>query len=149
MAKDLRFPSINQVTITGRLTRDPELRYTQSRTAIVNLAIAFSRKYQQNGEWQEQTSFCDVVVWSKKAEDCANYLSKGSPILVEGYLQVRNYESKDGQSRKAVEIVSNRIHFLEWNDSKGNSSPDTGQKYPEPSGVNNNSSTTTDDDVPF
>ncbi|MCD4650576.1 MAG: single-stranded DNA-binding protein [Candidatus Cloacimonetes bacterium] len=145
MAKDLRFPNINQVTITGRLTRDPELRYTQNRTALINLPIAFSRRFQSNGEWQEQTSYCDVVVWSKKAEDCANYLKKGSPILVEGYLQVRTYETKDGQNRKAVEIVSNRVHFLEWNEAKGNSEVATGQNYPEPDGVN----TTTDDDVPF
>lgn len=144
MASELRFPNLNQVTISGRLTRDVELRQISSGAKVVNLPIAFSRSYKDsNGEFQEITSYLDVKVWSNRAEDCAKYLHKGSPILVEGYLQTRTYENKEGQSVKAVEIVANRVHFLEWNRRDEGGEERRSPEHQEPA------NDITDDDVPF
>jgi single-strand DNA-binding protein len=143
MASELRFPNVNQVTISGRITRDLELRHTPSGTKVIVLPIAFSRTFRDNsGEFQEQTSFIDIKVWSNRAEDCAKYLHKGSPVIVEGYLQTRTYENKEGQNVKAVEIVANRVHFLEWNRRDGAESS-------EPRTQESHDSQPTDDDVPF
>ncbi len=144
MAGDLRFPNLNSVTISGRLTRDVELRYTANGTPIASLPIAFNRFYRDDsGEGHEETYFIDVVVWSKRAEQCAEQLHKGSPILVEGYLQTRSWVDKNNQNRKMVEIVANKIHQLEWS---GSSRPSQGAP------ASNNDmpqSDVTDDDVPF
>ncbi|MCK4696134.1 MAG: single-stranded DNA-binding protein, partial [Candidatus Cloacimonetes bacterium] len=82
MAKELRLPRVNSIIISGRLTRDIELRYTPNGTPVVKLSLAFDRSYQKDGEWQQETSYIDIVVWSKRAEQCAEFLHKGSPILV-------------------------------------------------------------------
>jgi single-strand DNA-binding protein len=141
MASELRFPNVNSVFISGRLTRDVELRHTPGGAKVASLPIAFSRSYRDsNGEFQEQTSFLDVIVWGEKSEDCAKNLHKGSPILVEGYLQTRTYENKEGKNVKITEIVSSRIQFLEWNRREDASEPRAPQGH-EPEA--------TDDDVPF
>ncbi len=146
MAKNLRFPRVNTVTITGRLTRDIELRYTAGGTPVASLPIAFERVYKDNsGEFQKSSSYMDVVVWSKRAEECAEYLAKGSAVLVEGYLQTRSYETKEGQKRKLTEIVANKVHFLEWNDNDGSSS----SKDSNFDSLSNMEPEVTDDDVPF
>eukprot|EP00828_Plagiopyla_frontata_P028296 TRINITY_DN3663_c0_g1_i1.p2 TRINITY_DN3663_c0_g1~~TRINITY_DN3663_c0_g1_i1.p2 ORF type:complete len:299 (+),score=23.04 TRINITY_DN3663_c0_g1_i1:256-1152(+) len=160
MAKELRFPYLNTVTISGRLTRDIELRYTSKGTPVAQLSIAFNRRFQDgSGEWREETSFIDVVVWSKQAEVCANQLSKGSAIIVDGYLQTRNYQTKDGQNRRIVEIVAQKIHQLEWNGREQGGANKTDNRFDgyEPFEDTNNSSEeynsstneVTDDDVPF
>ncbi|MCK4957342.1 MAG: single-stranded DNA-binding protein, partial [Candidatus Cloacimonetes bacterium] len=87
MAGELKFPRINSIMISGRVTRETELRYTTSGTAVTKLPIAFDRSYQRGNEWIQETSYIDVVVWDKLAERCAEYLDKGSAILVEGYLK--------------------------------------------------------------
>ncbi len=145
MAGDLRLPKINYITISGRITRDVELRYTQNGTPIAGLSLAFSRFFRdQSGEGHEESHFIDVVAWSKLAERCAEELHKGSPILVEGRIQTRNWVDKNNQNRKSVEIVATNIHFLEWGDRSGgsNSSPANYNDNMPPSDV-------TDDDVPF
>ena len=111
---DLRLPSLNRVLIAGRLTRDPELRYTPSGTAVCNLRLASSRRYKdKSGEWQDDSTFVNVVTWSKTAENCGEYLKKGSAVLVEGRLQSRSWETEDGQKRSVVEINALRVEFLD------------------------------------
>jgi single-strand DNA-binding protein len=95
----------------GRLTRDPELRYTSSGIAVAKFTLAINRKFNR-----EETDFIDIVTWRGLAENCANYLGKGSMVAVEGRLQIRSYEDKNGNKRKAAEITADDVRFL---DSKG------------------------------
>lgn len=105
--------SLNKVFLMGNLTRAPELRYTPNGTAVSDLRLAVNRAYTtQSGERRQDTYFLTVVVWGKQAENCGEYLDKGSPILVEGRLQTREWEGKDGQRRNVVEVVADRIQFL-------------------------------------
>jgi single-strand DNA-binding protein len=105
--------SLNKVFLIGNLTRPPELRYTPSGTAVSDLRLAVNRGYTtQGGERREETCFLTVVVWGKQAESCGEYLDKGSPILVEGRLQTRDWETKDGQKRNVVEVVAERVQFM-------------------------------------
>jgi len=105
--------SLNKVFLIGNLTRPPELRYTPSGTAVADLRLAVNRNYTtQGGDKREETSFITVVVWGKQAETCGEYLDKGSPILVEGRLQTREWEGKDGQKRTVVEVVAERVQFM-------------------------------------
>jgi single-strand DNA-binding protein len=105
--------SLNKVFLIGNLTRPPELRYTPSGTAVADLRLAVNRNYTtQGGEKREEVSFLTVVVWGKQAETCGEYLDKGSPILVEGRLQTRDWETKDGQKRSVVEVVAERVQFM-------------------------------------
>ncbi|MEA1973496.1 MAG: single-stranded DNA-binding protein [Candidatus Cloacimonadota bacterium] len=149
MSKNLRFPQINHITISGRLTRDVELRYTPNGVAVTSLSIAFDRNYKKDGEWVNEANFTDVVVWNEKAEQCAKYLSKGSPILVEGYLKTRTYQTKDNQNRKVTEIVSTKVNFLEWNESKNDSGNQTKQSNNFEKTTYESSNDVTEDDVPF
>ena len=105
--------SLNKVLLIGNLTRAPELRYTPSGTAVADLRMAVNRNYStQSGEKREETCFLTVVVWGKQAESCGEYLDKGSQIFVEGRLQTRDWESKDGQKRSATEVVAERVQFM-------------------------------------
>ena len=105
--------SLNRVFLIGNLTRTPELRYTPSGTAVADLRLAVNRNYTtQGGEKREETCFLTVVVWGKQAESCGEYLDKGSPIMVEGRLQTRDWETKDGQKRSVVEVVAERVQFM-------------------------------------
>ena len=105
--------SLNKVFLIGNLTRPPELRYTPSGTAVSDLRLAVNRAYTtQGGEKREETYFLTVVVWGKQAESSAQYLDKGSPVMVEGRLQTREWEGKDGQRRNVVEVVADRVQFL-------------------------------------
>ena len=114
MAKLLRLPNINNIMISGRLTRDLELKYTPSGTPVAKISIANDRKYKdKNGEWQSDTSFVDVSLFGETAERLANNLVKGIAVLVEGRLRVYSYSSQDGVQKKGVEIVSSRVHILE------------------------------------
>src|SRR2546422_211153 len=99
--------SLNKVFLIGNLTRPPELRYTPSGTAVADLRLAVNRNYTtQGGEKREETSFITVVVWGKQAETCGEYLDKGSPILVDGRLQTREWDYKD--VRRTSSFVSDR-----------------------------------------
>jgi single-strand DNA-binding protein len=103
------------VTLVGNLTRDPELRFTQSGQAIATLGIAVSRRYQQNGEWQEKTSFFNITAWGQLGENAASSLSKGSRAIVTGRLEQRSYETADGEKRSVVEVVADEIGpSLRW-----------------------------------
>lgn len=99
---------LNRVILIGRLTRDPELKYTPNGTAVATFTLAVNRRFNK-----EQTDFIDVVAWRQTAEFCANYGSKGRLVAVEGRLQVRSYETKEGQKRKATEVVADDLRFLD------------------------------------
>jgi len=125
--------SLNRVLLIGNLTRPPELRYTPSGTAVSDLRLAVHRSYTtQGGERREETCFLTVVVWGKQAEASAQYLDKGSPILVEGRLQTRDWETKDGQRRNVVEVVAERVQFL--GRPKATGVPTEGEPAEEPAG---------------
>ena len=105
--------SLNKVFIMGNLTRDPELRYVPSGTAVATFTVAINRVYtSQAGEKKEEVSFIKVVVWGRRAEVCGEYLSKGSPVFVEGRIQSRSWEGQDGQKRSAVEVIADNVQFL-------------------------------------
>ena len=106
--------NINVVAITGNLTKDPELRSTPSGTSVCKLRVAVNsrRKDGQSGEWVDKPNYFDVTVWGAQGENCANYLSKGRPVAVEGRLDWREWEAQDGSKRQAVEIIANSVQFL-------------------------------------
>ncbi len=112
--------SLNKVMLIGNLTRDPEVRYTPKGSAVCDMAIAVNRRYVNDaGERQEEVTYLDVVLWDKKAELAAQYLSKGKPVFVEGRLQMDSWEDKaTGQKRTKIRIICENMQFL---DSKGGS----------------------------
>ena len=104
--------SVNKVIVVGNLGRDPEIRYSQQRTAVCNLAIATSDKWtDKQGQQQSKTEWHRVVVFGKQAENCERYLSKGKQVYVEGKLQTSSYE-KEGQTHYATDILANVVQFL-------------------------------------
>ena len=104
--------NLNKVFIAGRLTADPDLRTTPSGTNVVSFSVATNRVWKdKNGERREETEFHNVVAWGRQAEIVNQFLKKGSLILVEGRLQTRSWEGKDGQARKTTEIVAERIQL--------------------------------------
>jgi single-strand DNA-binding protein len=113
----MRLPTLNKVLIAGRLTRDPEVRYIQSGTAVTTLGLASSRAYKDpkdpSGAWKEEVCFVNVVAWGPLAERCGVSLMKGSAALVEGRLQSRSWETEDGQKRTVIEVRADRIQFLD------------------------------------
>ncbi len=105
--------NLNRVFLMGNLTRDPELRYTPSGTAVTNLRVAVNRRFRtQSGEIKEEVAFITVVAWGKQAETCTQFLAKGRPIFVEGRLQMRSWETADGQKRNVLEVRASRVQFL-------------------------------------
>ncbi|MDD2620069.1 MAG: single-stranded DNA-binding protein [Syntrophomonadaceae bacterium] len=113
---------LNRVVLIGRLTRDPELRYTPSGTAVATFTLAVGRKFKR-----DETDFIPIVTWTKLAEHCANYLSKGRLVAVEGRIQVRTYETQEGQKRWVTEVVAEDVRFLE---KAGSGSSDYAGKSP-------------------
>lgn len=102
---------MNHIIIIGRLTKDPELRYTPNGVAVGNFTVATDRPYVKDRE--KETDFIPVVVWQKLAENCANHLKKGRLVAVEGRLQIRSYDTQDGQKRRVAEIVASNVQFLD------------------------------------
>ena len=102
---------MNKIMLIGRLTKDPELRYTQSGTAVASFTLAVDRRFSnQNGE--RETDFINCVAWNKSAEFVANYFHKGKQMALEGRLQVRSYDGNDGQRRWVTEVVAEQIEFV-------------------------------------
>ena len=107
--------SENSVTLVGNLTRDPELRYTPSGAGVASFGLAVNRRYQVNGEWQEQVSFFNIVAWTELGENAAASLSKGMRVIVTGRLEQRSYETKDGEKRSVTEIRADELGpSLRW-----------------------------------
>lgn len=115
--------SLNKAMLIGRLGQDPEVRYTQSNTAVATLSVATSERFKDsNGESQERTEWHRVVAWGRLAEICQQYLKKGSQVYIEGPIQTRKWDDKDGQTRYTTEIKALQMTML---DSRG-----TGQGAP-------------------
>jgi single-strand DNA-binding protein len=106
--------NLNRVFLMGNLTRDLELKYGKNGQPVTNLRLAVNRAYTtQNGEKKEEVCFVNVVVWGKQAESCHTYLRKGSAVFVEGRLQNRSWETEDGQKKSILEVVADRVQFLD------------------------------------
>ena len=155
--------NVNVVVVTGNLTRDPELRHLGSGTAVCKLRVAVnSRRKDQSGNWVDKPNYFDVTVWGAQGENCANYLSKGRPVAVEGRLDWREWEDQGGNKRQSVEIIANTVQFLGSRDGSsgggngnggGGFSPpqsdvpaDMGDFETAPSGSGGGAS---EDDIPF
>jgi len=106
--------NINRVVLVGNLTKDPELRHTPSGTAVCKLRLAVNtrQKDQATGEWGDKPNYFDITVWGNQGESCAQYLTKGRPVAVDGRLDWREWESQDGSKRQAVEIIAESVQFL-------------------------------------
>jgi single-strand DNA-binding protein len=109
----IRLPEQNSVTLVGRLTRDPEVRFTGKGQSMCRFDLAVNRRYKDSsGNWQDDASFIPVVVWGDAATRCGERLKKGFPVHVEGRLQSRAWETKEGQKRTTLEVVARRVQFL-------------------------------------
>lgn len=130
---------LNKIILIGRLVADPQLRYTQNGIAVTNFTLAVDRPFTSQGG-EKEADFIDVVTWRKQAETCANHLNKGRLVAVEGRLQIRSYDDRDGIRRKAAEVVADQVRFLDWPERDGSSTSGGNQDGPPESGF---------DDVPF
>ena len=138
--------SFNRVMLMGNLTRNPELKYTPSGTAVTDLGLAVNESFKNKaGETVEQTCFVDVVVWGRQAETASEFLRKGSPAFIEGRLQFDQWENQEGEKRSKLRVRAERVQFLSSGASNGNNSSefqaDSGKVTPEDASL--------DDDVPF
>lgn len=150
--------SLNKVILIGNLGKDPELRYTSSGQAVVNFSLATSERWQgKEGDKQERTEWHRIVVWGAQGEMCSKYLSKGRQVYLEGRIQTRQWEDKDGQSRYTTEITATRVLFLGGGGEGGSSGGGGGggsepwasqapASQPDTGGYNESFS---DDDIPF
>jgi single-strand DNA-binding protein len=137
--------SLNKVFLVGNLTKDPELRFVPSGQAVANLRMATNRKYKAgNGEWKEEVTYLGVEVWGKAAEACGEYLKKGSPLLVEGRLKLKEWTAQDGQKRSMLEVVAERVQFL----SGGPRRESSGESFESPP-PSEGPPPASDDDIPF
>ena len=106
--------NLNKVLLIGRLTRDPELRYTQGGTAVTEVGLAVNREFTTaDGTRKKETCFVDIVLWARRAEVACQYLKKGSPIFVEGRLELDQWQSPDGQKRSRLRVVADNFQFLD------------------------------------
>src|SRR6059058_5360679 len=122
----LRLLQLNDVRLVGRLTRDPEVRYTPKGQAVARLDMAVNRRFKDGtGEWRDDTTFVPVTVWREAAERCRERLKKGSPVYVEGRLRSSSWETKDGQKRSGLEVEAYRLQFLAKNSTE--ESADSGE----------------------
>jgi single-strand DNA-binding protein len=119
----------NRVILAGRLTHDPEVRYTPSGTAVADIGLAVSDSYKnKSGELVEQTCYVDVVVWGRQAETTGEYLHKGSPVLIEGKLQLDQWENQQGEKRSKLRVRADRVQFLESRRDSGGGGDDDGPR---------------------
>lgn len=108
---------MNNIILIGRLTKDPELRYTQAGKAVCSFTLAVDRPY--SGD-KKEADFINIVVWNKVGENCAQYLSKGRKAAVQGRLQIRSYEDDNGKKKYITEVVANSVEFLEFGNKQQN-----------------------------
>ncbi len=137
---------VNRVTLIGNLGQDPEFRMTGSGTGVANLRLACSERYKaKSGEWEERTEWINVVTFGRTAENCRDYLKKGRQVYVEGRMQTRKWEDRDGNNRYTTEVVGNQVLFLQGGQGQGGGGGGGGgggrsDDGPPPIG---------DDDIPF
>jgi single-strand DNA-binding protein len=137
--------SINRVVLVGNLTRDPELRHTPSGMSVCSLRVAVnSRRKDETGQWVEKPNYFSVTVWGNQGESCAQYLSKGRPVAIDGRLDWREYE-KDGVKREAIEIVADSVQFLGGRQEAENQYVPAGAQAQ----ADDFATSAADDDIPF
>jgi single-strand DNA-binding protein len=142
--------NLNLVVLVGNLTRDPEVRYIKSGTAVCDIGMAINDKRKNaNGEWVEETTFVDVTLWGRTAEVAGEYLTKGSSILIEGRLRLESWEANDGQKRSKLKVVAEKMQMLgaRGGARSGGSSSNEGPSQPQPARAA--ASGPAEDDIPF
>ena len=112
---------MNKVFLIGRLTKDPELRYTGNNTPVASFSLAINRNF-SNQQGESETDFINIVVWNKQAEVVKNYLTKGSQVAIDGRIQTRSYDDQNGQKRYVTEVVANNVEFVGSKNSSNNTS---------------------------
>ena len=142
--------SINRVVLVGNLTRDPELRHTQSGMAVCSLRLAVNtRRKDETGQWVDKPNYFDITVWGNQGERCAQYLSKGRPVAIDGRLEWREWETPEGNKRQAVDVVADTVQFL---GSRGDGDGGRRRLHPERASRRPRATSRpspTDDDIPF
>ncbi len=136
---------VNRVVLIGRLGRDPEVRYTQSKQAVANFSLATNERWvDAGGNRQERTEWHNVVVWGKLAEICGQFLKKGKLVFIEGRLQTREWDDRDGNKRRTTEVVATNMQMLDRGGEAGSgpSQDESPDSAPMEVGI-------TDDDIPF
>ena len=145
--------NINRVDVTGNLTPDPELRSTSGGTPVCSLRLACNPRRKDGDQWVDKPNYFDITVWGAQGENCAQYLSKGRPVAVDGRLEWREYQDGQGNKRQAIDIIADSVQFLgsrDGGENGGRFTPqsdvpaDTSDFAQAPSGAG-----TTDDDIPF
>lgn len=138
--------SLNHVILMGHLTRDPELRKLPSGVSVADVGLAVNERYKdKDGNWVERPTFIDNVIWGKQAENCAEYLKKGAPVLIEGRLQLDQWETETGEKRSKLRVRAWRIQFLRSQNSQAGPPADAD----EPEGVGASRLDNGHDDEPF
>lgn len=138
---------MNRVVLIGRLTKDPELKFTPGTgTAVTTFILAVDRRFSKDGK--NEADFIPIVVWGKQAESTANYMSKGKLIGVSGRIQTRNYEAKDGTRRYVTEVVADEVQFLEWGNKQSSGSQGFNNFESDPQQSYNNENNYNDDIIP-
>lgn len=143
--------SFNRVVLMGNLTRDVDVRYLQSGMAVTDVGLAVNdRRKNQSGEWVDETTFVDITLWGRTAEVAGEYLSKGSPVLIEGRLKLDTWET-DGQRRSKLKVVGERMQMLGGRrDGSGGSSSQSQSEYSEPAPATSGAPAgPPEDDIPF
>jgi len=141
---------LNKVLLIGRLTRDPELRYTGSGTPVANFSLAVNNSFGKSDD--SKVNFINIVAWNKTAELCNQYLEKGKQVMVEGRLQIRSYQTQEGQKRTAAEVVANFVQFLGRASDSGNYSKPKSEDVDNDLDTNDeffDNSNFDEDDIPF
>ena len=141
--------NINRVVLVGNLTRDPELRHTPGGTPVCSLRVAVNdRKRDESGNWVDAPNYFSISVFGNQAENCAQYLSKGRPVGIDGKLRWREWQAQDGSKREAVEVVADSVQFL---GGRGDGEAGSGGNQFVPAGAQESADfpAATDDDIPF
>ena len=125
--------SINRVTITGNLTRDPDLRQTQGGTPVLNLGVAVNdrRKNAQTGEWEDHPNFVDCTMFGARAQSVSRFLSKGLKVAIEGKLHQSTWQAQDGSNRSKIEVLVDEIEFMSRSQQQQQASPQQYQQVPQ------------------
>ncbi len=154
MAQDIKFPRLNHIILSGRLTREVELRYTPKGTPVAKMNVAFNTVYRNNeGNWIEESHFLGVQTFGQNAEDCAAKLHKGSPVIVEGSINTYSFTTNENQQVKVVQVDARRVqnlekqYYSEHESSESNEPPAKNKK--DDSFEDQSDNQITDDDVPF
>lgn len=138
---------LNRVILIGRLTKDPELRYTPAGVAVCQFTLAVDRPFTSQGG-EKETDFIPVVVWRQLAETCANYLRKGRLTAVEGRIQIRNYENSEGRRVYITEVIADNVRFLE-SSRQDNAQTDSRNNNQDPFPEDGKPIDISSDDLPF